>query len=66
MSLILPFSAQNQIKREKLLAKRALQDMVESRPAKEKEVAVEQFNKKPWSRIVSYVDTYLYQGVKEA
>ena len=32
------FSIENQIKREKFLAKRALQDMVEARPAKEKEV----------------------------
>ena len=32
------FPNKNQIKREKFLAKRALQDMVEARPAKEKEV----------------------------
>ena len=32
------FSPKKQIKREKFLAKRALQDMVEARPAKEKEV----------------------------
>ena len=36
--ICLIFTPKNQIKREKFLAKRALQDMVEARPPKEKEV----------------------------